>query len=91
VAYSPRASRTAPPPSALQRAAEESGGRKWSATSSHDLKSLFTKAIDEMRARYLLTFYPERASKPGWHPLRIGARGRGDVIAAGVLQGKDNL
>jgi hypothetical protein len=44
-------------------------------------QSLFTKAIDEMRARYLLTFYPEGVPKPGWHPLKIGARGRGDVIA----------
>jgi hypothetical protein len=42
---------------------------------------LFTKAIDETRARYLLTSYPEGVPKPGWHPLKIGARGRGDVIA----------
>ena len=81
VTYSTRGGRVVPPPSALQRAAKESGGRKWSATSSRDLQSLFTKAIDEMRARYLLTFYPEGVPKPGWHPLKIGARGRGDVIA----------
>jgi len=81
VAYSARGGRLVVPPSALQQAAEESGGRKWSATSSRDLQSLFTKAIDEMRARYLLTFYPEGVPKPGWHPLKIGARGRGEVIA----------
>lgn len=72
--------RTGPLP-ALDFAADASGGRVWSATSSRDLRELFTKAIEEMRGRYLVTFYPEGPRKPGWHALKIGARGRGDITA----------
>src|SRR4029453_10412066 len=51
--------RSGPPPSFLPVVAEAAGGRAWSATSSRELRALFTRAIDEMRARYLVTFYPE--------------------------------
>jgi VWFA-related protein len=69
------------PPTLLEWVAEAAGGRAWSATSSRDLRELFTRAIDEMRARYLVTFYPDGPRRPGWHELKIGVKGRGDVKA----------
>lgn len=59
--------------------ADVTGGRQWNATSSRDLHRLFTTAIDEMRARYLVTFYPNGVRHAGWHELKVGVRGRGEV------------
>ncbi len=59
--------------------ADVTGGRQWNATSSRDLHALFTTAIDEMRARYLVTFYPTGVKRDGWHDLKVGVRGRGEV------------
>ncbi len=54
----------------------------WSATSSGDLRALFTKALEEMRARYLLTFSPQGVAGEGWHALKVTLKGaRGDVVA----------
>jgi uncharacterized protein YegL len=55
----------------LDRLTQVSGGRTWSATSDRQLQELFTKALDEMRARYLLTYTPHNASQPGWHELKV--------------------
>ncbi len=59
--------------------ADVTGGRQWNATSSRDLHTLFTTAIDEMRARYVVTFYPNGVKRGGWHELKVGIRGRGEV------------
>jgi hypothetical protein len=32
-----------------------------------------------MRARYVVTFYPEAPAKPGWHELKVSVSGGGDV------------
>lgn len=57
-----------------------SGGRRWSATSAVRLSGLFTAALDEMRSRYLLTYYPTSADREGWHPLAVRlAKVRADV------------
>jgi VWFA-related protein len=57
-----------------------SGGRRWAATSAAGLTDLFAEALTEMRARYLLTYYPTDGERAGWHPLSIRlARGRADV------------
>jgi VWFA-related protein len=66
-------------PSLLEALTDAAGGRRWSATSSRDLRELFTRAIDEMRARYLVTFYPQGASGAGWHELKVEASGRGEI------------
>jgi len=66
----------------LDRITEATGGRVWSATSSGDLRALFTRALDEMRGRYLLTFSPQRVSGEGWHALTVTLKdARGDVVA----------
>jgi VWFA-related protein len=66
----------------LDRLADSSGGRTWSATSDRQLRELFTRALDEMRARYLLTYTPRSVSGPGWHDLKVRLRnGRADITA----------
>jgi VWFA-related protein len=61
---------------------EATGGRLWSATSESDLESLFTAALGEMRARYLLTFQPKGPARPGWHEVKVRLRnGRADITA----------
>jgi len=66
----------------LDRLTQLSGGRSWSATSDRQLQELFTKALDEMRARYLLTYTPRGARQPGWHELKVKLKtGRADVTA----------
>jgi VWFA-related protein len=66
----------------VEQLTKASGGRIWSASSERDLDRLFTQALDEMRARYLLTFSPRGAPQPGWHQLSVKLRSaRGDVVA----------
>src|SRR5215831_2380533 len=50
---------------------DASGGRIFSAGSPEDLGRLFTRALAEMRARYLLTFTPRSPAIPGWHQLKV--------------------
>jgi VWFA-related protein len=60
----------------------QSGGRIWSAKSSRDLRTLFTQALEEMRARYLLTYTPKRVPLEGWHTLKVSLKNaHGDVTA----------
>jgi VWFA-related protein len=58
----------------VERLAQTAGGRLWSAQSENDLERLFTSALDEMRARYLLTFSPRQPLRPGWHELKVRLR-----------------
>jgi hypothetical protein len=69
-------------PAILEQLTSASGGRIWSATSPRDLRSLFTQALEEMRARYLLTFTPSGTPQEGWHDLKVSLQhARGDVTA----------
>ena len=66
----------------LDRLVEATGGRMWSANSDRDLHELFTRALDEMRARYLLSFTPRGVKKAGWHELKVKLKtGRADIAA----------
>ena len=66
----------------VERVVETTGGRQWSARSESDLARLFTSALNEMRARYLLSFSPSRPLRPGWHALRVRLKnGGGDITA----------
>jgi VWFA-related protein len=66
----------------LDKLVEASGGRAWSATSDRQLHELFTRALDEMRARYLLTYTPRGVSGAGWHELKVRLNnGRADIAA----------
>jgi VWFA-related protein len=66
----------------LDQLTEATGGQTWSARSDRQLEELFGRVLDEMRARYLLTYSPSGPQKPGWHQLKVSLKGaRGDVIA----------
>lgn len=66
----------------LERLVEAAGGRIWSATSDRQLQELFTHALEEMRARYLLTYSPRGVKGAGWHELKVKLRnGRADITA----------
>ena len=46
------------------------------------LVALFTSALEEMRARCLLTYTPKGEARAGWHELKVRLRsGRADIIA----------
>lgn len=66
----------------LDRLTQISGGRTWSATSDRQLRELFTKALDDMRARYLLTYTPRSVGQPGWHALKVKVKSGGVDITA---------
>ena len=66
----------------LTRLVDASGGRTWSATSDRQLQELFTKALEEMRARYLLSYSPGGVKGAGWHELKVRLKnGRADITA----------
>jgi len=62
--------------------ADAGGGRVWSATSPRALRELFGKVLEELRARYLLTYSPAGITQDGWHDVKVTLKGaRGDVTA----------
>jgi VWFA-related protein len=67
---------------ALDNIADAAGGRRWSARSSRGLRELFAQVLEELRSRYLLTYYPSGVAGAGWHEVKVSIKGaRGDVIA----------
>ena len=70
------------PSSFLGRLADTGGGRRWFAKSARDLRELFGKVLNELRARYLLTYSPSGVSREGWHDVKVTLKnGRGEVTA----------
>jgi len=66
----------------LDKLTGASGGRMWKATSDRQLRELFTRALEEMRARYLLTYTPAGVGHPGWHEIKVRLNvGRADITA----------
>jgi VWFA-related protein len=66
----------------LKQVTHEAGGRIWSASSNRDLQKLFSRAVRDMRDRYVLSYTPKGVSRPGWHALDVKlARASGDVVA----------
>lgn len=66
----------------LRDLASAGGGRYWMAQNSRDLRSLFDKALNELRSRYLLTYVPKGVVREGWHDVKVTLKGaRGDVTA----------
>ncbi len=66
----------------LQSLAEATGGRLFYADTSRRLSDVFAEIVQEMKARYLLTYYPRGVAGAGWHTLQIKLKNaRGDLIA----------
>lgn len=58
------------------------GGRTWSASKDKQLEELFTRVLDEMRARYVLRYTPVGPRTTGWHKIEVKLKGkRGEVTA----------
>ena len=70
------------PSETLGQLAKAGGGRHWAALKASDLNDLFGKALNELRARYLLTYSPTGVSREGWHDVSVTLKNaRGDVTA----------
>ena len=66
----------------LAKLADIGGGRRWFAKSPRDLRELFGKALNELRARYLLTYSATGVARDGWHDVKVTLKGaRGEVTA----------
>ena len=66
----------------LKQATHEAGGRVWSASSGRDLQKLFSRAIRDMRDRYVLAYTPDGVSRSGRHTLSVNlTRATGDIVA----------
>ena len=62
--------------------AKAGGGRAWSATSAGALRELFEKVLEDLRAGYLITYYPSGVSRYGWHNVKVTLKNaRGEVTA----------
>jgi VWFA-related protein len=65
----------------LKRVAETTGGRLLTAESSRRLRGVFVEILNEMKARYIVSYYLQPQPREGWHDVRVDVkRGRGAVI-----------
>jgi VWFA-related protein len=70
------------PSDLLRELARAGGGRHWTAQKASDLNDLFDEALNELRARYLLTYSPSGVDRAGWHDVKVSLKNaRGDVTA----------
>jgi len=66
----------------LERLANETGGRGWSARRWDTLPGAFVEALDEFKSRYRLRYEPTGVGREGWHKLDVRIAGkRGNVRA----------
>ena len=49
----------------------QTGGQLFEVDKTADLKSLFTRILDEFRHRYLLSYTPMGVQREGWHRLEV--------------------
>jgi VWFA-related protein len=65
----------------LRSLAEATGGRLFRAEYGRHLEETFALILDDVRARYVLTYYPAKVA-PGWHKLEVKlVNAKGDVLA----------
>jgi VWFA-related protein len=66
----------------LRRIAEETGGKFWAIENVSDIDREFLRTLNEIKARYLLTYYPNGVQEQGWHRLEVKLENRkGEVHA----------
>lgn len=66
----------------LRDVATATGGRLWTVRDERDLRARFLDVLEDVRARYLLSFAPSSPGPAGWHALQVRLkRKRGDVLA----------
>jgi len=65
----------------LRSLAEGTGGRVFRTSARLRLDEIFDLVLEDARARYVLTFRPEKIT-PGWHKLQVKlVNAKGDVVA----------
>jgi VWFA-related protein len=65
----------------LRSASEATGGRLFPAATGDKLRDAFARVLQDIRARYLLRYSPEKIT-PGWHKLEVRLQGaKGEVTA----------
>ena len=68
----------------LGSAANVTGGRLFHAATGDKLRDAFARVLEDMRARYLLRYSPDKAT-PGWHTLEVRLQGaRGERQGSGL-------
>jgi VWFA-related protein len=66
----------------MKEIAEETGGATIVAQSPRELRSLFSKLVREMQARYILTYYATGVPASGWHSIEVRlVRRRAELVA----------
>jgi VWFA-related protein len=66
----------------MREVAETTGGRFWYTDTEDKLEEQFLRALEEIKSRYLLSYYPRGVEEPGWHSIEVKLKNRkGDVRA----------
>jgi Ca-activated chloride channel family protein len=83
----------------LERVARTGGGKVFYVSTEADLGAIFDSIRDELRAHYLLTYYPDPAREPhgggeggpvtGWRPIEVRVKRPG--LVARTLAGYEKL
>jgi VWFA-related protein len=60
----------------LESLTAQTGGRLLRTDGRSDSTDAFTRIVQEMKARYVLTYYPSGVQREGWHPLEVRIKGR---------------
>jgi len=66
----------------LERFADETGGRGWSARRWDKLPETFVEALDEFKSRYRLRYEPSGVRHEGWHALEVRLAGKQGKVRA---------
>jgi hypothetical protein len=66
----------------LERLADETGGRGWSARRWDRLPGAFVEALDEFKSRYRLRYEPTGMDHEGWHELDVRLAGKQGKVRA---------
>ena len=65
----------------LKAATETTGGRAVTERNPKKLAAAFREALEEVRARYLLSYTPDTNTAPGWRRLEVKVKGGGRIWA----------
>ena len=66
----------------LNEVTRATGGRVWTARSEKELRARFRDLLDDIRARYVLSYAPEGVAFSGWHSLEVRLKqGKSEVLA----------
>lgn len=68
--------------SALKTAATSTGGLVYANASSAEIPTLFRRAMDDLRAAYVLTYMPKGVVATGWHAITVHTKDANQTVRA---------